>query len=501
MGVSFAGMYESVELANSGPLAENYEEFKKAFLTILSSVFRDEVLQYREENGLLDQDEQMSVLTQFANGDRVGDYFYPPISAVAQSYATVSIGGSPRRGAVKIGLGFGRTLVDTRDGIVVCFSKPNKTFGEKGMGGNSLAVLNLKTGRMERKTVRELFVEKGLSSFANAEVDEGRYDPNSFGKINFRTTTGGRKRSQLLARKEYIVQKLAYQLGYHVEVEFTTQENPEREGELCIKVVQCRPLKIAETAKPSRMPKGVKKSHVLMASNSAYSGSRQTDIEYLLHIDPSLYDNLDMAEVREVRLLVGQINEMFKAKSSQGTANSKYMIASPRKWGGADTNEGVPVGFSDFSAASAVVELHPSGGALEEQFTFGMHFGLRMSDVGMCIGGITNREMKLDAVRKTENCAEFEELRRGMMASVSGEDELGKKRRVMLEKMFSHVKLVRAADLYKAAVPEEERSDGDADKMAMHFCQDNTPEGEYEARPLSLYFAPKGQALPEEVEV
>ena len=85
-GNAFAGKYESVFCANQGPHQKRLADFLAAVRTIYASTMSEKALRYRAQRGLLDRDEQMSLLVQRVSGARYGSLFFPQVAGVGYSY-------------------------------------------------------------------------------------------------------------------------------------------------------------------------------------------------------------------------------------------------------------------------------------------------------------------------------------------------------------------------------------------------------------------------------
>ena len=89
-GNAFAGKYESVFCANQGPHAKRLQDFLSAVKLVYASSMSEKALQYRAQRGLLDQDEQMSLLVQRVSGGCHGSLFFPQVAGVALSRTLTS---------------------------------------------------------------------------------------------------------------------------------------------------------------------------------------------------------------------------------------------------------------------------------------------------------------------------------------------------------------------------------------------------------------------------
>jgi hypothetical protein len=83
---AFSGRYESYFCPNQGSEAEKLADLMTGVRRVFASIFNPEAMIDRQEHGLLDYDERMSVLLQKVSGQRYGRYFLPPVSGIAYSH-------------------------------------------------------------------------------------------------------------------------------------------------------------------------------------------------------------------------------------------------------------------------------------------------------------------------------------------------------------------------------------------------------------------------------
>ncbi len=116
-GNAFAGKYESVFCPNQGPHHRRLEELLGAVKTVYASTMSEKALRYRAQRGLLDQDEQMSLLVQRVSGVGYGSLFYPQVAGVALSRNPYVWNEciDPAAGVVRLVFGLGTRAVDRTD--------------------------------------------------------------------------------------------------------------------------------------------------------------------------------------------------------------------------------------------------------------------------------------------------------------------------------------------------------------------------------------------------
>ena len=116
-GNAFAGKYESVFCANQGPHAKRLQDFLSAVKAVYASSMSEKALRYRAQRGLLDRDEQMSLLVQRVSGGCHGSLFFPQVAGVALSRNPYvwSEQIDPAAGMVRLVFGLGTRAVDRSD--------------------------------------------------------------------------------------------------------------------------------------------------------------------------------------------------------------------------------------------------------------------------------------------------------------------------------------------------------------------------------------------------
>ena len=113
-GNAFSGKYESVFCANQGPHHKRLQDFLSAIRTIYASSMSEKALRYRAQRGLLDDDEQMSLLVQRVSGVRYDGLFYPQVAGVGLSrnpyvwHECID----PNAGVIRLVFGLGTRAVD-----------------------------------------------------------------------------------------------------------------------------------------------------------------------------------------------------------------------------------------------------------------------------------------------------------------------------------------------------------------------------------------------------
>lgn len=465
-GASFAGQYESVELANSNEDREDdeedidFEKFKKAILIIYASVFSKNVMSYRKEHGLLAEDEEMANLNQLLVGEKWGENYYAPhFSIVAMSRATQAFGLDASRGAMRVVVGLGERAVNG-EGRFVLLAKPKAVIGGNA---NSIKAQTLVTC-MDLKSGEKVEVEyeklKKSGCVPNGVIgygETGRGDENL-------TCEGLLQYTNVALQVEYIIQKLKHQLGYDVDCEFALQI---QSGKPKITPVQCRPQAIAENLKPSTMPEDVPDSRVLFSSDKTINSSMCVNMTHLVYIDPSIFSELRPSDRSKVRRYMARVNDRF-----EGDKKKNFMIIAPKRWGAMDDHAGLPANYSDFNNTACVMETYESGH--EEDISFGAHFFQRFMDDNIGVAAFNSDQMSDSSRRFFAEAAHDESLP------------------PVPDVLKPYVKVINVDDAWRASTGQEK---GKGRRWCVHLAQDPT-HGEKEVRPARMYIAKRDRDLP-----
>ncbi|MBW2067218.1 MAG: hypothetical protein JRJ03_20115 [Deltaproteobacteria bacterium] len=113
-GYAFSRKYDSVFIANQGPIEDRLDSFIRGLKRVHMSTYGPAPILYRKDHDLLDFDERMSVLVQKVVGRKIGNYIFPMAAGVA--FSQNPFRWSPRirkeDGVVRLVFGLGTRAVD-----------------------------------------------------------------------------------------------------------------------------------------------------------------------------------------------------------------------------------------------------------------------------------------------------------------------------------------------------------------------------------------------------
>ncbi len=161
-----------------------------------------------------------------------------------------------------------------------------------------------------------------------------------------------------LAKK--ILSKLEEAYGRPVDIEFAW------EGEK-LYLLQCRSLSIRKEAGRVTIPEDVEKDRILFKTNAGLSNSIVNDVEYIVYVNPKVYDRLQaVGEKMKIASVVNLLNKQF--------AEKRYALMGPGRWGSNDINLGVRVTYADINSTNLLVEIAFAKEGYTPEVSYGTHF-------------------------------------------------------------------------------------------------------------------------------
>ncbi len=383
-GNAFAGKYESVFCANQGPYQKRLQDFLSAVKTIYASTMSEKALRYRAQRGLLDQDEQMSLLVQRVSGVRYGSLFYPQVAGVGLSrnpyvWNTCI---DPAAGVVRLVFGLGTRAVDRSDDdytrIVALNAperRPESDFDEvRQYSQRKVDVIDLEANQLVSHEFTDVAQRsKGLpvDIFASASGRSGyRADDGAGAKEPPPVLTFDR----LLTRTPFVddlrqmLRTLQDAYDYPVDLEFTA--NFLAAEQYRINLVQCRPLQVVSDTGAVELPEAIAADDCVLEAHGAVIGqSRVSRIDRLVYVPPSVYGRLPIRDRYSVARLIGRL-----LHHDEGVPPRNVMLIGPGRWGTTTPSLGVPVSFAEIDAASVLCEIVAMRDDLVPDVSLGTHF-------------------------------------------------------------------------------------------------------------------------------
>ena len=383
-GNAFSGKYESVFCANQGPHAKRLQEFLSAVKTIYASTVSEKALRYRAQRGLLDRDEQMSLLVQRVSGACYGTLFFPQIAGVGLSRNPYVWNEciDPGAGVVRLVFGLGTRAVDRSDDdytrIVALNAPDRRPEGDldcvRQFSQRKVDLIDLEANHLVSRDFAEvaaagphlplhIFASDDNDASSREEGSESPGGPNlvlTFDELLSQTPFVGDMRDMLRILQE------AY--AYPVDIEFTANfPGPERYK---INLLQCRPLQVATDGGTVELPESVDRNDCILEAHGAVIGkSRVNLIDRLVYVAPSVYGQLPLRDRYSVARLIGRVLHLDGPKPPEN-----IMLIGPGRWGTTTPSLGVPVSFAEIDTVTVLCEIVAMREDLVPDVSLGTHF-------------------------------------------------------------------------------------------------------------------------------
>jgi hypothetical protein len=381
-GNSFAGKYESIFCVNQGPRERRLENFLAAIRSIYASAMSEKALRYRAQRGLLDRDEQMSLLIMRVSGSMYGRHFYPQVAGVGFSFNPYAWHEDidPHAGVVRLVFGLGTRAVDQSDDDytrIVALNAPQRRpessydevcqYAQRRMDYLDLEANQLVSGYFSDVAAGN--TEIPLEMFANAEGQDRPHWVLTFNQLLSQTDFVSDCRTILRTLEEV----------YHnpVDIEFTA--NFFTGDQYKINLLQCRPLQVQGT-ETIHLPElaAAEADRIIEARGAVIGHSRLLSLDRLVYIVPELYSQLPIRDRYEIARVIGQIN-----RSSDDRHPVSLAMIGPGRWGTRSPELGIPVTFAEINRVNVLCELVMMHEHLIPDVSLGTHFLNELVEMNM----------------------------------------------------------------------------------------------------------------------
>ncbi|MBU2627447.1 MAG: PEP/pyruvate-binding domain-containing protein, partial [Proteobacteria bacterium] len=393
----FAGLYNTYMLPNSDPnLEKRLERLIMAIKLVYASTYLKAPRSYAKSTMNRTEDEEMAVILQQMTGMAHGNYFYPAISGVAQSYNFYPISHlKAEEGISHIALGLGKIVMEGGKTLRFCPKYPQflpqfsivndilensqkyfyalKLDGFSGdddsisspTGDRCLAKLDLSdatdhpvvrflssTFHVQDNRIRDSFSTKGFPVLTFANI----LKYNSF------------PLAQLLEAVTKIGSKW---MGSSVEVEFAVNLPEDKSKKPQFSLLQIRPMGRYKQNLGVKIGKAEIKEAFCYSTLSLGNGEYK-DIYDVVYVDPETFDP---GKTVEIALEINKINALFNQN------NKKYVLIGPGRWGSSDRWLGIPVVWNDISNVGVMLETTIE--SIKADPSQGSHFFQNITSLGI----------------------------------------------------------------------------------------------------------------------
>lgn len=363
----FAGVYSTYMITNVDDKEKFLDMLILAIKSVYASVYFKSSKDYMSATANVIDEEKMAIVLQEVCGTKYGDLYYPTISGVARSINFYPIAPEKQEdGIVNIAFGLGKQIVEGGKTIRFSPKYPNRILefsSNKSILQNTqkrFFALDLNADSFKKSTndavnLKELTVrsiEKNgsidfISSVYNFHTDI----------INDGLYYEGKKLLTFNNVLKYNVVPLAeilqnvlkigeMEMNNPIEIEFAVDIDAKNRNETKFNILQIRPIVESTDTLNEDLAK-IKKEDTIIYSESALGNGIIKDIYDLVYVKPNTFDSTNNPLIASK---IGKINEKFVEE------NKNFVLIGPGRWGSRDKWLGIPIKWSQISAARLIVE-------------------------------------------------------------------------------------------------------------------------------------------------
>jgi CheY-like chemotaxis protein len=379
----FAGVFDTYIVPNGKTNKKLVlEQLCDAIKLVFASTFSEKARNYFSIIHHKAEEEKMAVVLQVLVGNQYGDYYYPNISGVAQSYNFYPVASmKPEEGFAVAAVGLGTYVVDGWKSYRFSPKYPKVTiYSIKDMLVSSQVqfyALDCKLKEVDFLMDGELASLKLLNiseaekhgtlthcaSVYNANND--RIEPGLFASgpriINFADILQYNY-APLAETISVLLNAVKEAFGSPVEIEYAVDLERAKNGLPTFYLLQIKPL-IGNQLTQNIVIDQIDKTRMALFTRSSLGNGEVKDIRDVIFVDTAAFNRLKTVEMAaEIELLN---NTMIKA-------NRQYVLIGPGRWGSRDRFVGIPVNWSQISQAKVIVEISLDNYPLDS--SLGSHF-------------------------------------------------------------------------------------------------------------------------------
>jgi CheY-like chemotaxis protein len=389
----FAGIYKTYMLPNNHrDRSVRLERLIMAVKLVYASTYYATPKAYARSTFHRMEDEKMAVAIQRLTGSACGEYFYPALAGVAQSYNFYPIGHlKPEEGIAHIALGLGKTVVE--GGTSLRFSPRYPQFLPQFSAVDD--ILKNAQRRFYALKMTDFPQDLGINedaTLAHLDVDDVSDHPpvrhlaSTYSPQEHRIREGAQTGGYLVLTFANILKYQAFPLaeilsdvleigrrgmGCPVEIEFAVNLPADAEKRPSFDLLQVRPMGINQ----DQMEIDIQDEDIAAAvcySSMALGNGRSQEIGDVVFVNPETFDP---ACTVDIAVEIGQLNKLLVQQ------NRRYLLIGPGRWGSADRWLGIPVSWHDISGVGAMIETRTEN--FKADPSQGSHFFQNITSLGI----------------------------------------------------------------------------------------------------------------------
>ncbi len=399
---AYAGLYRTYMLPNEHPnLEKRLEHLIYAIKLVYASTYFKGPKAFSHRIGRRIEDEKMAVIVQRLVGERYGDYYYPAISGVAQSYNYYPFARmKPEDGIATVALGLGRAVVEGERTLRFCPKYPHilpqrstvddilknaqRYFYALKMGEDYHALDITESENLVQREVSDAADEPAVGYLSSTYVPAEDRIRDTLMIPGYRVLTF----ANVLKYRQFLLPDILVDvlemgskgMGTSVEMEFSVDLKLSQPGLPEFAFLQLRPM----TARSELGPVDIEEEERRRArcrSTHALGNFVNQEIRDILFVKPDRFD------ASKTVLIAAEISRMNARLVKE---DRPYLLIGPGRWGSSDRWLGVPVRWADISGVGAIVEA--AYGEFRVEPSQGSHFFHNITTQGIGYVNISGKD-------------------------------------------------------------------------------------------------------------
>jgi len=412
----FAGVYETVMVPNTGTDEQRLKDLSSAIICVYASTYYTRSKEYLRATSHMVEEERMAVIIQQVIGSRYGDYWYPSFSGVARSLNFYPVGKEKAEDGVgMLSFGFGKMIVD--NGTALRFSpaypKRNMQFLGGGEASSQTTFYALDGNapfqpQGNPENLIELKLEEAEKHPLSLRHVASTYDAAT-GNLTEQQSAAGQKVitfNSILKYNSFPIAAIVRDLlvfgekvmGTPIEIEFACNLNRTGDKIPEFSLLQIRPIVTGLEAEALEITKEEEDEAIILSHHVMGNGHNE-EIRDIIYIDP---ESFDPAKTHDMAREIDTINTSFMKDEKE------YILIVAGRLGSSDPWLGIPVVWSQISAAGVIVETSLPGFFVEP--SQGTHFFQNITSLGTIYFSVSPSYR--DGVLNFEKLQEFETVNR-----------------------------------------------------------------------------------------
>lgn len=363
----FAGVYSTYMVPCTKNIDETLGLLIKGIKSVYASVYYHGSKTYMQATQNMIDEEKMAIVLQEICGEKHNNKFYPIISGVARSVNFYPVESEKTEdGIANIAFGLGKQIVEGETNLRFSPGAPDKTIQlsspqtalkqtQKHFYALDVSKSDFEPSTDDAVTLKRFRIKEAQQD-GTLNFIASTYDFNTDSLNDGEHYTGKKviTFNNILKYKKIPLDKILQtvlkigqkRMGNPVEIEFAINFDFKISKQVQFKLLQIRPI-VENKESVNIEQNDLQNEDNLIVSHRALGNGLIDDVYDLVYVKPETFDSTNNPKIAEI---ISNLNQSFLEKKSN------YILIGPGRWGSSDRWLGIPVKWSQISAARVIIE-------------------------------------------------------------------------------------------------------------------------------------------------